>query len=101
MPLFDTLRTWRSERAKQDGVPPYIICTNQQLAQMVATRPDTLAGLGKIHGFGPTKSEKYGQEILTLLQPEEGAGEQCVQSSVSSEDPPSEQSAPHDEASQE
>ena len=52
MPLFEALRGWRTERAKQDGVPPYIICTNEELAQMVAQRPNALAGLTKIHGFG-------------------------------------------------
>ncbi len=67
LPLFDALREWRTERAKQDGVPPYVICTNQQLADMVAARPDSLAGLSKIHGFGKGKSEKYGKVILTML----------------------------------
>jgi len=36
LPLFNTLRNWRTERAKAEGVPPYIICTNHQLAQIVA-----------------------------------------------------------------
>ena len=35
LPLFNRLRDWRSERCKQDGVPPYIIFTNQQLIQIV------------------------------------------------------------------
>ena len=48
MPLFEALRAWRTERAKQEGVPPYIICTNEELAQMVAQRPNALAGLIKI-----------------------------------------------------
>jgi ATP-dependent DNA helicase RecQ len=99
MPLFDTLREWRAERAEQDGVPLYIICTNQQLAQMVATRPDTLAGLGKIHGFGMAKAEKYGKAILALLQPAEGAGEQ--RAGHPPEDSPTAQSPTRDEAPQE
>lgn len=31
-PLFNTLREWRAERCKADGIPPYVICTNMQLA---------------------------------------------------------------------
>ena len=31
-PLFQTLRDWRRERSKQDGVPPYVICTDRILA---------------------------------------------------------------------
>jgi ATP-dependent DNA helicase RecQ len=73
IPMFDALRKWRAERAKQDGCPPYIICTNQELADMVAGRPDSLAGLLKIRGFGKAKLEKYGKEILAVLsrQPED------------------------------
>lgn len=83
LPLFNTLREWRSERAKQEGVPPYIICTNQQLAQMVAARPESLAGLGNIQGFGKAKSEKYGKELLALLRPQAAKKE-----TVSSDQPP-------------
>ena len=28
VPLFNTLRNWRLERSKQEGVPPYVICTS-------------------------------------------------------------------------
>ncbi|MCI5144240.1 MAG: hypothetical protein D3923_01635 [Candidatus Electrothrix sp. AR3] len=38
IPLFNTLRTWRNETAKQEGLPPYVICTNHQLALMVVAR---------------------------------------------------------------
>jgi superfamily II DNA helicase RecQ len=67
IPVFDALRDWRAERAKQDGVPLYIILKNQQLAQIVLDRPTSLAGLGKIQGIGKAKLEKYGKEILAVL----------------------------------
>jgi ATP-dependent DNA helicase RecQ len=67
MPLFEALRSWRAERAKQDGVPPYIICTNKEFVEMATQRPDSLAGLTKIYGFGKAKAEKYGKEILAVL----------------------------------
>ncbi len=67
MPLFNSLRDWRAQRAKREGFPPYIICTNRQLAAIVAARPQTLAQLGEIEGFGRNKVESYGQEMLALL----------------------------------
>jgi ATP-dependent DNA helicase RecQ len=67
LPLFNALRDWRTERAKQDGVPPYVICTNQHFVEMVTNRLDSLAGLSKIRGFGKAKAEKYGKEILAVL----------------------------------
>jgi len=68
LPLFNTLRSWRSERAKRDGIPPYIICTNRQLAEMVSERPTGLSALSKVKGFGKAKVGKYGKEILSLLK---------------------------------
>lgn len=66
-PLFNTLREWRSERSKRDGVPHYVICTNRQLTAVVTGRPATLAALGQIEGFGEAKLKKYGREILAIL----------------------------------
>jgi hypothetical protein len=45
LPLFNTLRDWRLERSKQKGVPPYVICTNRQLAATVQARPQSLVNL--------------------------------------------------------
>jgi superfamily II DNA helicase RecQ len=67
VPLFNSLRDWRSERAKREGFPPYIICDNRQLAAIIVARPQTLAQLGEIEGIGRGKLESYGQEILALL----------------------------------
>ena len=69
-PLFNTLRAWRAERAKQEGVPPYVICNNRQLAQLLKARPATLSALGEIEGFGASKLKKYGQELLELERDE-------------------------------
>ncbi len=68
MPLFDTLRSWRAERCKQEGVPPYVICNNKQLAEMVSVRAQSLAELLKVEGFGQGKADKYGNEILLILK---------------------------------
>jgi ATP-dependent DNA helicase RecQ len=69
-PLFNTLRTWRSELAKEQGIPPYVICNNRQLAELVKSRPRTLAALGQIEGFGEAKLKKYGKDLLALLAEE-------------------------------
>ena len=68
LPLFNTLRDWRAERSKRDGVAPYVVCTNRQFAAMVHTRPQSLSGLAEIEGFGKAKLDKYGQENLGLLR---------------------------------
>ncbi len=67
VPLFNALRDWRMARCKRDGLPPYVICTNRQLAAMIAARPQSLAQLGEIEGFGKAKLERYGADILAVL----------------------------------
>ncbi len=66
MGLFNLLRDWRSQRSKRDGMPPYILFTNQQLAAVVKMRPQSLAELTQIDGVGKGKAQKYGEEILAI-----------------------------------
>jgi len=68
MSLFDSLRSWRSERCKKEGIPPYVICNNKQLAHIVTSCPQSLSELMRIDGIGKSKADKYGQEILALLK---------------------------------
>ena len=70
LPLFNTLRNWRAERARKDGIPPYIICTNRQLAEIVNLKPQSLAGFQRIDGFGNKKGEKYGKPMLSIFRTE-------------------------------
>ena len=68
VPLFNTLRDWRLERSKQEGLPPYVdVCTNKMLAAMIKARPQSLTQLGSIEHFGKAKLEKYGRALLALL----------------------------------
>jgi superfamily II DNA helicase RecQ len=67
MPIFNTLRDWRNERSRREGIPPYIICTNHHLAQIVQKRVKTKTELGQIESFGKTKVERYGADIIALM----------------------------------
>jgi len=66
-PLFNTLRNWRNERSKQEGIPPYVICNNRQLAEIIKSRCNSLEALRQIEGLGDAKLTKYGQQLLALL----------------------------------
>jgi superfamily II DNA helicase RecQ len=68
--LFNTLRTWRTETARKEGVPPYVILTNQELLRVLQKQPDLLTALGHVPGVGPAKVERYGRAILSLLHGE-------------------------------
>lgn len=66
--LFEALRRWRSQKAKEEGVKPYVIAHNAELSEMVTHKPATPEALAAIKGFGPRKVERYGQELLELLR---------------------------------
>jgi DNA helicase II / ATP-dependent DNA helicase PcrA len=66
-PAFGVLRTWRLERAKADDVPAYVVFHNSTLAEIAERQPRTLAELARVPGVGPTKLERYGQDVLAAL----------------------------------
>jgi DNA helicase-2/ATP-dependent DNA helicase PcrA len=66
-PAFGALREWRLERAKADEVPAYVVFHNATLAEIAERRPRTLAELAGIPGVGPTKLERYGEDVLAAL----------------------------------
>jgi ATP-dependent DNA helicase RecQ len=65
--VFERLRAWRSERAKEQGVPAYVIFNDATLREIATTLPSSLAGLGKVSGIGETKLARYGQQVLDVL----------------------------------
>ena len=65
--VYAKLRALRKTLATQEGVPPYALFNNQQLASMVQNRVDNLTGMREIDGIGESKIEKYGQAFLQLL----------------------------------
>lgn len=62
------LRQWRLQRSKRDGVPAYVVFHDATLIAIAARRPATLAGLRSIPGIGPTKLERYGDEIIEVVE---------------------------------
>lgn len=65
--LFVKLRTLRKEQAEKEGVPPYALFTNEQLADMIRGKVSTLQGLSEIKGVGEAKMEKYGRLFVDAL----------------------------------
>jgi DNA helicase II / ATP-dependent DNA helicase PcrA len=66
-PDAQRLREWRLERARADGVPPYVVFHDSVLHQIAAQRPSSLGELAQISGVGPAKLERYGEDVLAAL----------------------------------
>jgi ATP-dependent DNA helicase RecQ len=65
--VFERLRAWRYERAKEQGVPAYVVFTDATLREIAMTLPSSLGELGKVSGIGETKLARYGQQVLDVL----------------------------------
>ena len=66
-PVFNALREWRSARAQIEGIPAYLVFTNEQLTRFVLERVGSLSALVRIAGVGPSRVEKYGKDVLRIL----------------------------------
>jgi DNA helicase-2/ATP-dependent DNA helicase PcrA len=65
--LYHELAVWRRARADEDEVPPYVVFDNKTLDAIARTRPQTLRDLSALPGIGPAKLERYGAEVLALV----------------------------------
>ncbi|SDA37544.1 ATP-dependent DNA helicase RecQ [Dialister histaminiformans] len=68
--LFEQLRRLRTQMAKEEQVPPFVIFSDATLEQMAAVRPVTRDELRQISGVGVFKLEKYGERFLKLIRDE-------------------------------
>ena len=66
--LFAKLRSLRKEISEREGLPPYALFTNEQLAAMVRQKVRTKQQMSDIDGVGPARLEKYGAQFLALIQ---------------------------------
>lgn len=65
--LFETLRKLRSEIAKEEEVPAYVIFSDAALRQMEILRPMSEEDFLAVEGVGKVKLEKYGSEFINAI----------------------------------
>ncbi len=65
--IVEHLKRWRSDRARRQGVPAYVILHDKALADLARRRPATPDELLEVHGIGEAKAAKYGQDLLQAI----------------------------------
>jgi ATP-dependent DNA helicase RecQ len=65
--LFERLRAWRLERAREDEVPAYVVLHDATLRELATAKPANVRDLASVKGFGPTKLERYGEDVLAVI----------------------------------
>jgi ATP-dependent DNA helicase RecQ len=71
--LFEKLREWRAQVAREQGVPAYIVFGDATLRGIAVTKPTSLEQLGSISGVGEKKLEAYGDGVLEVVSATEQA----------------------------
>lgn len=65
--VVEALKVWRKAAAARENVPAYVILNDEHLTGVAARRPSTVTELAGCRGIGPTRLERYGDEILAVL----------------------------------
>ena len=62
------LRAWRSDIARERGVPAYVVLHDATIDGIVRAWPTTLDELRNVPGIGDKKLEHYGDELLQIVK---------------------------------
>src|SRR5690606_5375391 len=65
--LFERLREWRADQAREQGVPAYIVFGDATLRALAEHRPSSLAELDGITGIGQKKRDVYGEQVIEVI----------------------------------
>ena len=66
--LWQALRQRRSELAKQNDVPAFVIFSDATLQEMCRYRPMDSTALKRINGVGEQKLQRYGDQFIEVIQ---------------------------------
>jgi ATP-dependent DNA helicase RecQ len=72
-PLLGALKALRTDLARRQRQPAYVIFPDRTLLEMAARRPQNLEELAAVHGVGIAKLQKYGPVFLAIIQEQANA----------------------------
>ena len=67
-PLWHALKAKRTELAKEQGVPPYVIFHDSTLLEILNQKPGSLTEMSNISGIGQAKLSRYADDFLQVLE---------------------------------
>ncbi len=66
--LFEALRAWRLETARELDQPAFVVFTDATLTAIAERLPADTGDLSRIPGVGPAKLERFGEAVLTIIR---------------------------------
>ncbi|MCB2358610.1 HRDC domain-containing protein [Clostridium estertheticum] len=67
MDVYNTLKEYRLKTSRDEGIKPYMVFSNAEMETLIKANPKSKSELHMVKGFGDKKVEKYGEEILGIL----------------------------------
>ena len=64
---FKALKSWRNDLAEKLDWSAFRICHNSHLIAIVKANPQNTSELETVYGFGKTRTEKYGDDIISVM----------------------------------
>jgi hypothetical protein len=65
--LFDKLKKYRYNKAKELHIKPYYIFNNNELKQLISIRPTSKEMFLNVPGFAEKKFEQFGEDIIAFI----------------------------------
>ncbi len=65
--IFKELKAYRLSKSREEKIKPYFIYNDNQLRELIYKMPKNKVELHAVAGFGELKVNKYGEEILTIM----------------------------------
>lgn len=67
MDMYEALIEWRQKKATEENLTTNIIARNSMLKEIIRINPSNLHELMEIKGFGERRANKYGKDIINIL----------------------------------
>ena len=67
LPLYKALKQYRYEKSKAENIKAYYVFKNDELIEIIKLMPTAPEQLKSIRGFGEGKIQKYGNEIVNIV----------------------------------
>jgi superfamily II DNA helicase RecQ len=77
---YRKLKKWRYDKAAELELPQFLICSNVELLSIVKAGVESLEQLYSIKGFGPQKVNKFGSDLVGVLN---AGKEHCAEEIIS------------------
>lgn len=65
--LFAVLCEWRTDRARRENVPAYVVASTRALIAVANAVPTSPAQLKTLPGWGPKSVARFGEELLDVI----------------------------------